>query len=231
MSSRKPAKKSHKDSPLVADMLTSQRHTAQGAPMYSSPSDMETTCPAITLGIPSEASCILYSLAEVNGILAAEIAHTEAEVKEEVTALEPAPRITDLEIEVEDVSNRSRRNNLLRGLHETVGEADLESLSIVRIRPYYETAERNPTDGTELNYNYTKMSPRLRFFTDGNGNRSLNCYGKKDITVTDDLPLPSSCSETLTPLPDTWEDRHLNHKLINSCLGKSWISGRTQAII
>ncbi|CAH2293209.1 Hypothetical predicted protein [Pelobates cultripes] len=36
-------------------------------------------------------------------------------------------RVTDLELELEDVSNRSRRNNLrIRGLPESVGEADLE---------------------------------------------------------------------------------------------------------
>ncbi|CAH2326751.1 Hypothetical predicted protein [Pelobates cultripes] len=156
MSSHKPAKKSHRDATSVADMLTSQRPSAGGTPAEASPSDMDLMGPAPTMGASSEpsSSAILHFLAEVKGYLESEIMCTAAEVKTEITAIGARitevehrvarmvsaqnsnatltntlqHRITDLEIELEDVSNRSRCNNLrMRGLPESVEEADVES--------------------------------------------------------------------------------------------------------
>ncbi|CAH2284690.1 Hypothetical predicted protein [Pelobates cultripes] len=131
---------SHKEAPSVADMLTSQRPTLN-PPRAGDP--------------PSEAfsSDILHSLAEVKGYLLVEITCIATEVKAEIAAIESRiriieqsmdhvvsvhntaatltnkflHRITDLEIELEDASNRSRCDNLrICGLPETVEEAELE---------------------------------------------------------------------------------------------------------
>ncbi|CAH2300973.1 Hypothetical predicted protein [Pelobates cultripes] len=110
MSSRIPAKKSQKESPSVADMLTSQWPAPRGMPAASSSSRSEQR-----------------NLPQANG--------SEQRMEHVVTAHNTATtltnsllhRITNLELELEDVSNRSRRSNLrIRGLPETVEDADLE---------------------------------------------------------------------------------------------------------
>ncbi|CAH2220456.1 Hypothetical predicted protein [Pelobates cultripes] len=107
---------------------------------------------ATTQGTPPDTSndTILQSIVEVKGFLVAEITRTAAEVKAAIgtrttiveqrmarmvkahnsnTAFTNALqiRITDLELEIEDISNRARRNNLrIRELPETVSNEDLE---------------------------------------------------------------------------------------------------------
>ncbi|CAH2294242.1 Hypothetical predicted protein [Pelobates cultripes] len=133
MSNRRPTKKNQKEAPSVADMLTSQRPTLCGVPAAASPTGPEQRNPPQLKDPSLEASsnAILHYLAEVKGYLAEEIKRTAAEVKVEITAIGARTaiieqrmeyvviahnsataltnsllhRITDLELELEDVSN------------------------------------------------------------------------------------------------------------------------------
>ncbi|CAH2297317.1 Hypothetical predicted protein [Pelobates cultripes] len=131
----------------------SNRRPAKKSPKEALSTDPEWGTP------PTEAtsSAILQSLAEVKGYLAEEIKRTAAEVKAEIAAIgvrtshvekkldvvveahntaatltnKLLTHMTELELELEDISNRSRRNNLrIRGLPESIEEADLEKILI-----------------------------------------------------------------------------------------------------
>ncbi|CAH2321749.1 Hypothetical predicted protein [Pelobates cultripes] len=160
MSSRRPPKKRGTNkAPSVVDMFAAQRPAARGAPTNTSPSTTHRTDPLRTQDSPPEASssAILQSLADAKGYLAEEIKRSAKEVKAEIAAIGARTtwielqignvvqahnravdltntlltRVTDLELELEDVSNRSRRNNLrIRGLPDSVGEADLEETRV-----------------------------------------------------------------------------------------------------
>ncbi|CAH2252135.1 Hypothetical predicted protein [Pelobates cultripes] len=111
--------------------------------------------------LEDSSNATLQSLAEVKGFLAAEIAHMAKEVKAKIHAIgvhstviekcmahvvtahngaatltnKLLHRITDLELELEDVSNRSQRNNLrVRGLPESVSDTDIEATLITCFR-------------------------------------------------------------------------------------------------
>ncbi|CAH2275165.1 Hypothetical predicted protein [Pelobates cultripes] len=144
-------------------MLTTQRPAARGAQTDQTPSHREADNPtAMKLASPEASNAaILQSLAEVKGFLVAEIEHTAAEVKAEITVIGTRTTaieqhmahivtahngsatltnalkhwITDLEIELGDIFNRARHNNLrIRGLPETVGDAELEAILVKCLR-------------------------------------------------------------------------------------------------
>ncbi|CAH2284645.1 Hypothetical predicted protein, partial [Pelobates cultripes] len=156
MPGRKSSKTSQRETISVAEMLTTKRHAACGAQADQTTKQLEVDEPALLKGNPPDTSnaTILQSLTEVKGFLAAEIARTVVEVKAKIAAIGTHTtvveqrvarlvsahnssatlsktlrhRITDLEIELEDISNRARRNNLrIRGLPETVSDAELET--------------------------------------------------------------------------------------------------------
>ncbi|CAH2275166.1 Hypothetical predicted protein [Pelobates cultripes] len=133
MPSRKSAKPSHREAMSVADMLATQRPSARGVHADQTPKPAEAAGPATIQGTPPDTSntTMLQSITEVKGFLAAEIARTAAEVKSEIAAIGTRTtiveqcvahvvtaqngitnltntlqhRITDLEIEIEDMSN------------------------------------------------------------------------------------------------------------------------------
>ncbi|CAH2283246.1 Hypothetical predicted protein [Pelobates cultripes] len=154
MSSRKPTKKGPKDTLSVAEMLTTQRPLPRGTVADTSLNDTGSLDTAAAASTAPEASsrAILQSLAEVKGYLAsaaevkaeitaigARTTETEHRVEQMVTAQNDTAKLsntlrqkfTNLEIELEDISNRSRRNNLrILGLPDTVKEEDIESVLI-----------------------------------------------------------------------------------------------------
>ncbi|CAH2300664.1 Hypothetical predicted protein [Pelobates cultripes] len=138
-------------------MLTTQRPSPRGTVADTSLSDMGSLDAAASTAPEASSSSILQSLAEGKGYLASEIKRTAVGVKAEIAAIGARTtetehrvarmvtaqndtakltnslqqKITDLEIELEDISNRSRRSNLrIRGLPETVKEEDIESVLI-----------------------------------------------------------------------------------------------------
>ncbi|CAH2306708.1 Hypothetical predicted protein [Pelobates cultripes] len=229
MSNRRPSKKHLKEAPSVADMLTSQRPTPRGVPAATSPTGPEQPNPPKSKDPPMEASstAILHSLAEVKGYLAGEIKRTAAEVKAEiaargartaiieqrmetvVTAHNSASaltntllhKITDLELELEDVSNRSRRNNMrIRGLPESLYQ-DIAPATLLRRREW-----KPVTDLLHARFAWGYPFKILVF----NGPKPAILQPSSDIVaflkgldidVPEDFPLPATAPASLPMIP------------------------------
>ncbi|CAH2219789.1 Hypothetical predicted protein [Pelobates cultripes] len=118
-------------------------------------------------------------------------------------------RIVDLELEVEDVSNRSRRNNLrIRGLPETVEEADLEGVApatLLRRREWKPVTDLLRNNGLHFAWGYPFKilvfnGPKLAVLLPSTDIPTF--LTDLDIELPKDFRVPSNCPGTLSLLPD-----------------------------
>ncbi|CAH2295045.1 Hypothetical predicted protein [Pelobates cultripes] len=241
MSSRKPTKKGPKEALSVAEMLTTQRPSPCGTVADTSLSNTGSLDAAASKAPEASNRATLQSLAEVKSYLASEIKHTAAEVKAKIAAIgarttETEPRvarmvtaqndtakltntlqqkITDLEIELEDISNRSRRailrHSRMRPFKHEGAEIqlyqDIAPATLLRRRAWKPVTDLLRQKGIRFSWGYTFkiivfQGPTLAILLPTTNIRDF--MKDLDITVLDDLQLPAE----LPPLPESWEDHN-----------------------